>query len=114
MNKERLDRGLRPGWKPRQGGVGGPARQDLDKFGCRAKCFRCKKVGHFSGDCKEPHPAHSTNMVIAELVDTSGGEVLVQAVQEIDGPEEKVQCNVDVEINSNLKAHEDNALAKLI
>eukprot|EP00959_Pyramimonas_sp_CCMP1952_P260832 5454001-Pyramimonas_sp.AAC.1 len=66
MNKGKLDRGLRPGWKPRHPGAGGPTRQDLDKLGRRVECFRCKKIGHFSRGCMGPLQAHSSQMQFAE------------------------------------------------
>ncbi|CAK0911130.1 unnamed protein product, partial [Prorocentrum cordatum] len=109
MNKERLDRGLRPGWKARPPGPSGPTRHDLDKLGRRVKFFRCKNIGHFSRDCKEALPAHGAGMVIAEPMEPeAAGEVRVEMVQPC------LEDNLDDEINSILKVHEDNVLAKLI
>ncbi|CAK0862474.1 unnamed protein product [Prorocentrum cordatum] len=117
MTKEKLDRGLRPQWKarPGQGGHGGPTRHDLDKLGRRVKCFRCKKIGHFSRDCKEPLPAHSSQMVFVEPMDEEDQEeARVQAVLGAAQDDEIIDGDLDDEINSILKVHEDNVLAKLI
>ncbi|CAK0792131.1 unnamed protein product, partial [Prorocentrum cordatum] len=117
MTKEKLDRGLRPQWKarPGQGGHGGPTRHDLDKLGRRVKCFRCKKIGHFSRDCKEPLPAHSSQMVFVEPMDEEDQEeARVQAVLGAAQDDEITDGDLDDEINSILKVHEDNVLARLI
>eukprot|EP00959_Pyramimonas_sp_CCMP1952_P290350 6072826-Pyramimonas_sp.AAC.1 len=111
MTKEKLDRGLRPPWKarPGQGGYGGPTRHDLDKLGRRVKCFRCKKIGHFSRDCKEALPAHSSQMVIVEPMGEEGPEeARVQAVLGAARDDEINSVDLDDEINSILKVHEDN------
>ncbi|CAK0868212.1 unnamed protein product [Prorocentrum cordatum] len=91
MNREKLDRGL--------------------------KCFRCKKIGDFNKDCKEPMPAHSSQMVFAECVKSDGERV--QAVQDLQASNERemmmaAEQDIDEEINSILKVHEDNVLATLI